>query len=87
LRCGAARDLTDGRSDHGRNDHAVRSERRRLRCWQGLKRGVGKYEGGKDGGLLMMVCEVLGILSVATIAEGGLIIALPCKLLLPSKKN
>jgi hypothetical protein len=34
-----------------------------------------------------MVCEVLGILSVAAIAEGGLIIALPCKLLRPSKRD
>jgi len=82
LRYDVVRDLVGGRSDHERNGHVVESERRRLRYWQGLKRGVGKY-----GSLLMMICEILGILSVATIVENNLIIALPYKLLLLSKKN
>jgi len=87
LRYDVARDLTSGRSDHERDDHVVGSKRRRLRCWPSLKRDVKKYKGKEGESLLMMVCEILNILSVATIAKDCLIIALPCKLLLSSKRN
>jgi len=87
LRCDVVRDLTSDRSDHKRNDYIVKSKRRRLRYWQDLKRDVKKYKNKKSKNLLIIVCEILSILSVATIVKSDLIIALPCKLLLLNKRN
>ena len=87
LRYDVARDLANDRSDHERDDYVVESERRRLRYWLSLKRDVEKYKSKEGESLLIMICEILGILSVATIVKGCLIIALLCKLLLLSKKK